>query len=60
MKIGYLYRLRTTVKTIFMFSLGLLTLVWGVGCSQNYGRIHWDEDITKAFETNQVEPGYNF
>ena len=60
MKICYLYRLRTTVKTIFMFSLGLLTLVWAVGCSQNYGRIHWDDDITRAFETNQVEPGYNF
>ena len=60
MKICHLYHLRTTVKTIFMFSLGLLTLVWAGGCSQNYGRIHWDEDITKAFEANQVEPGYNF
>jgi hypothetical protein len=60
MKIRCRYLQRTTAKTIFVFSLGLLTLVWAVGCSQNYGRINWDPDITKAFEANQVEPGYNF
>jgi hypothetical protein len=60
MKIRDLYLQRRTVKTIIMFSLGLLTLVWGVGCSQNYGRIHWDDNIARAFEANQVEPGYNF
>ena len=43
-----------------MLSLGVLTLVWVAGCSQNFGRIHWDEDVTQAFEANQVEPGYNF
>jgi hypothetical protein len=60
MNIRYLYLTRTTAKAIVMFSLGVLTLVWGVGCSQNYGRIHWDENVTRAFETNQVEPNYNF
>ena len=60
MKIRCRYLQRTTAQTIFVFSLGLLTLVWAVGCSQNYGRINWDGDITRAFETNQVEPGYNF
>jgi len=60
MKICYLYRQRTTAKTIFVFSLGLLTLIWAVGCSQNYGRINWDDDITRAFEASQIEPGYNF
>lgn len=43
-----------------MFSLGVLTLVWIAGCSQNFGRIHWDENVTQAFEANRVEPGYNF
>ena len=60
MKIRCRYLQRTTAKTIIMFSLGLLALVWGDGCSQNYGRIHWDDHITRAFEANQVEPGYNF
>ena len=60
MKIKYLYLKKMTAKTIFMFSLGVLTLVWGTGCSQNFGRIHWDESVTQAFEANQVEPGYNF
>jgi hypothetical protein len=60
MKIRYLFLQKTTAKTIFMFSLGMLTLVWVAGCSQNFGRIHWDENVTRAFEANQVEPGYNF
>jgi len=60
MKIRYLFLKRTIAKKIFMFSLGVLTLVWVVGCSQNFGRIHWDENVTQAFEANQVEPGYNF
>jgi len=60
MNIRYLYLQKTTAKTIFMFILGVLTLVWVAGCSQNSGRIHWDENVTQAFEANQVEPGYNF
>ena len=62
MKIRYLYIQKTTAKTIFMFSLGVLMLVSvaGAGCSQNYGRIHWDKNVTQAFETNQIEPDYNF
>ena len=55
MNIRCLYIKRTTAKAILMFSLGLLTLVWGVGCSQKYGQIHWDEDVTRSFEMNQVE-----
>jgi hypothetical protein len=60
MKIRYLFLQRTIAKKIFMFSLGVLTLVWVAGCSQNFGRINWDENVTQAFEANQVEPGYNF
>jgi hypothetical protein len=60
MKIRYLFLQRTIAKKIFMFSLGVLTLVWIAGCSQNFGRIHWDENVTQAFEANRVEPGYNF
>ncbi|MGD9133489.1 MAG: hypothetical protein PVF78_07580 [Desulfobacterales bacterium] len=60
MKIRFLYYRKTIAKIIFTFSLGMLTLVCGVGCSQNYGRIHWDETITQAFEANQSEPGYNY
>jgi len=60
MKIRYLYLQWTAAKTIFMFILGVLTLVWVAGCSQNSGRIHWDENVTQAFEANQVETGYNF
>ena len=60
MKIKYLYNKRTTAKTIVMFWLGVLTQVWVAGCSQNFGRIHWDEGVTQAFAANQVEPDYNF
>ena len=60
MKIRYLYIQRTTAKKIFMFGLGVLVLVGVAACSQNFGRIHWDENVTQAFEANQVEPGYNF
>ena len=60
MKIRYLYHKNTTAKTIVMFILGIFTLIWSVGCAQNYGRIHWDEDVSRAFESNQFEPNYNF
>jgi hypothetical protein len=60
MRIRYLSAQKTTVKAICSFSLGLLTLVWLAGCSQNYGRIHWDDNVTQAFQAKQVEPDYNF
>jgi hypothetical protein len=60
MKIRYAYLRKATVKIYFALGLGLLTLVLFAGCSQNYGRIHWDEGVTRAFEANQVVPGYNF
>ena len=60
MKNRYLCFIRTIAKVIFIVSLGMGTLVYVVGCFQNYGRIHWDDKITQAFEANQVEPGYNF
>jgi hypothetical protein len=51
---------KALVKTIFMLALGVLTLAGVVGCSHNYGRIHWDEKVTQAFDANQVEPDYKF
>ena len=60
MDIIYLNRGKLTAKTIFMFSTGLLVLVFIAGCSQNFGRIHWDENVTQAFQSNQVESGYDF
>jgi hypothetical protein len=30
------------------------------GCSQNFGRISWDEDVAQAFEANQFDSDYNF
>ena len=60
MDIEYLYREKMTAKTIFMFNTGLLLLLFIAGCSQNFGRIHWDENVTGAFQNNRVEPDYNF
>ncbi len=60
MDIRHLYRNKTTAKSIFMFSTGLLILLFIAGCSQNFGRIHWDENVTQAFQNNQVAPDYNF
>lgn len=56
----YVYIRKTLVKTILMLSLGVLTLAGAVGCSHNYGRIHWDEKVTQSFDANQVEPDYKF
>ena len=60
MKIRYSYLRKATAKIYFALGLGLLVLVLFTACSQNFGRIHWDENVTQAFEANQVEPGYNF
>ena len=60
MNIRLLYFNRATAKAVFMFSLGVLTLAWMAGCAQNYGRIHWDEDVGQAFEANQFDSDYNF
>lgn len=59
MKIKDTYPLNEITK-IFALSLGLLTLVLFAGCSQNYGRIHWDEAVTGAFETAKVDPNYRY
>ena len=60
MKIKYLHCAKVTVKTIIPFSTGLLIMIFLAGCSQNYGRIQWDENVTQAFQNNQIEPDYNF
>lgn len=59
MDIKYLHCGKTTVKTLTLSS-GLLILLFLAGCSQNFGRIHWDENVTQAFQNNQVDPSYNF
>ena len=60
MGIKFSYLKQLTAKTVLASILGFLALVLFVGCAGNFGRIHWDEDVTRAFEANQVEPGYNF
>jgi hypothetical protein len=60
MDIRHLYRKKTTAHTIFTLCTGLMTLFLVAGCSQNYGRIHWDDNVTQAFQTNQIDPNYNF
>ena len=60
MNIRYLNCKKTTAKTIFMFCIGLLVLIGLSGCAQNYGRIHWDDSLTQAFQTYEVDGNYNF
>ena len=60
MKIKYLHCAKVIFKTIIPFSTGLLIMTFLGGCSQNYGRIQWDENVTQAFQNNQIEPDYNF
>ena len=60
MDIRYLICKKTTAKTVFMFSIGLLAFIGLSGCAQNYGRIHWDDSLTQAFQTYEVERDYNF
>ena len=43
-----------------MFATGVMTLLWMAGCSQNYGRINWHDDVTQAFEANRFDSDYNF
>ena len=45
---------------MLMLGSSLLALLFIAGCAQNYGRIHWDENVTRAFQENQAEPGYHF
>jgi hypothetical protein len=58
--INYLHRKKTTAITIFKICTCLMMLLLAAGCSQNYGRIHWDENVTQAFQTNHVDPNFNF
>ena len=60
MNIKPLYRGEMAAKTMILLSTGLLVLLFAAGCSQNFGRIRWDENVTRAFEANQVEPAYHF
>ena len=60
MHIKHLYRKKTTAKSIAMFCISLLGLVWLSGCAQNYGRIHWDDSLTQAFQTYEIDREYNF
>jgi hypothetical protein len=60
MDIRYTHHAKTTAKTMILFITGLLMLIFLAGCSRNYGRIQWDENVTRAFQNNQVEPDYKF
>jgi hypothetical protein len=60
MDIRYTRCAKTTAKTVIVFITGLLILIFLAGCSQNYGRIQWDENVTRAFQNNQIEPDYKF
>jgi hypothetical protein len=60
MNFGYLYWKKTTTRTMILFGSGLLILLFLSACSQDFGRIHWDQDVTQAFQNNQVQPYYNY
>ena len=60
MDVRYLYLKLANAKSILMLSTTLLALLFIAGCGQNYGRIHWDQNITRAFQSNMAEPGYNY
>jgi len=62
MKIGFIYPKKTSerLNLIGGLSLGFLAAAMIVGCSGDFGRIHWDADVTQAFETNQVQPDLTF
>lgn len=45
---------------MILFGTGLLILLFLSACSQDFGRIHWDQNVTQAFQNNQVKPDYNF
>ena len=62
MKIGFIYPKRTSERSYLIgsLSMGFLAAVLIVGCSGDFGRIRWDADVTRAFETNQVQPDLNF
>jgi hypothetical protein len=60
MHINYLHNRKTTSASIIIFGTTLLALLFLAGCSQDFGRIQWDENVTQAFQNNQVEPDYNF
>lgn len=48
------------LKPTVTISLGLLAVALIAGCSADYGRIRWDEDITRSFKTHQVQTDYNY
>lgn len=60
MKISYSFRKTATQRFYFSCFVCLSVLVLFVGCSQNYGRIRWDEDVTQSFKTHQAQPGYKY
>ena len=59
MNIRYLYRKKVTLLTIFILT-GLMMLFSVTACAKNFGRIHWDDNVTQAFQTNEVDRNYNF
>ena len=62
MKMGFIYPKNTSerLNLIGGLSLGFLAAALIFGCSGDFGRIHWDADVTQAFETNQVQPDLTF
>ncbi len=59
MNIRHLYRKKTTPLTILTLA-GLMLLFSVAACAKNFGRIQWDDNVTQAFQTNQVDGNYNF
>lgn len=39
---------------------GLMAVTLLAGCFANFGRIHYNDDVTRAFETDQIDERYNF
>ena len=60
MKIGHSFPKTAAENFYFGCSVCLLALVLFASCSQNYGRIRWDEGVTQSFQSHQVQPGYKY
>jgi hypothetical protein len=62
MKIGFIYPSKASARLYRIGGLGLgfLAAALIAGCSGDFGRIHWDADVTQAFEKGRVQPDLTY
>ncbi|MBT8366673.1 MAG: hypothetical protein KJP23_18435, partial [Deltaproteobacteria bacterium] len=47
-------------RAYFMTGLCCLMAFIFSGCFENYGRLHWDPQVTATFENHDIQPGFNY